>query len=110
MEAAFRMLQRVWVIKLPVVEQEGEGEEEECYCQTMVVALRWAGARFGNSPSEVVVAVPAEAAVEYEDALQVPVYAPELSTPEGECGVVLLVLPGSTVWERLVETVPMDTN
>eukprot|EP00971_Amphidinium_carterae_P350537 6491608-Amphidinium_carterae.1 len=110
MEAAFRMLQRVWVIKLPVVEQEGEGEEEECYCQTLVVALRWAGARFGNSPSEVVVAVPAEAAVEYEDALQVPVYAPGVSTPEGECGVVLLVLPGSTVWERLVETVPMATN
>eukprot|EP00971_Amphidinium_carterae_P086916 1719758-Amphidinium_carterae.1 len=73
-----------------LLEKAGEDElgEEKWYCQALVVALRWAGARLLSLPSEAVLAVPAEAATEYADALQ--------------CGVALLVLPGSTLWERLV--------
>eukprot|EP00971_Amphidinium_carterae_P182083 3613646-Amphidinium_carterae.1 len=110
MEAAFRLLQQVWVMELPVHPDEEAGEEVESagYCQVIVVALRWT-ARFGTAPAQAVIAVPADATTEFQDSIEMPVYLPDEAQSVGECSVCLVVVPGALVWERLVESVPVDS-
>eukprot|EP00971_Amphidinium_carterae_P344442 6484858-Amphidinium_carterae.1 len=86
-EASFRLLQRAWVIALPLAEDEEGGAAEGapiCYCQVLVVVMRWAAARFGAAPVQAIIAVPAEATLEYLDLLQAPVYMPESEEAEGD--------------------------
>eukprot|EP00971_Amphidinium_carterae_P101013 1998478-Amphidinium_carterae.1 len=110
MEAAFRLLQRTWVVRLPVsAEEEGPAEgEDDQYSQVIVVALRWASARFGGSPSQAMIVVPVQAVSEYHEAIEAPVYAPGDEAPSGMCQVAYVMVPGAIVWERLTETVPVD--
>eukprot|EP00971_Amphidinium_carterae_P300017 5960360-Amphidinium_carterae.1 len=112
MEAAFRLLQRTWVIQLPVSpEKEGPAEgEEDQYCQVIVVALRWGSARFGTAPSQAMIVVPLLAASEYHEAIEAPVYAPGEESPTGMCQVAYVMVPGAIVWERRSESVPVDAT
>eukprot|EP00971_Amphidinium_carterae_P273505 5427957-Amphidinium_carterae.1 len=105
MEASFHLLQRVWVMPLPSgSEEETAGVEETSYCQVIVLALRWPGARFGAAPSQAVLAVPAEAVSEYVDVVSVPLYQPESESSTMDGQVAILVVPGAVIWERLTDS------
>eukprot|EP00971_Amphidinium_carterae_P232088 4605798-Amphidinium_carterae.2 len=86
-EASFHLLQRSWVMSLPLADDEEGGAAEGvpmAYCQVLVIAMRWAAARFGAAPVQAIIAVPAEATVEYLDMIQAPVYMPESEEADGD--------------------------
>eukprot|EP00971_Amphidinium_carterae_P102601 2030952-Amphidinium_carterae.1 len=108
-EACFHLLQRSWVISLPLTEDE-EFAEGEVYCQVLVVALRWTTTRFGTPPVQAIIAVPPDATLTFLEVLQTHVYMPESEESEGEVPVALVTVPGSVIWEHLTETVPVEAT
>eukprot|EP00971_Amphidinium_carterae_P246635 4898569-Amphidinium_carterae.1 len=100
MLAAFHLLQKPWVMILPVVPEESTGAEValvdgDSYCQVIIVAIKWAGTRFGAAPTHAVIAVPAEAGTEEAELLNVATYPPDEEQADGECAAALFVVPGT---------------